>query len=571
MACQDELELRNKPIGTNVILMSGACLLTCRWYRFDSYTCHLLVEGEGLERVECRRSSDQVEVFLPPPHSTMPCSPVVFQLPIPTLLFLIPPSHLLQWVVRSIFLGYTFFLAIPLILLLVPLSITLQSINPRWAILSIHPDNLPPKVTFGKAVRRGVVVYTVGTVIWAITGIGNAPDSTDDVSRWITRYTCRLVELFTSRGSQGRLEWTEESVEPIDERYRLGAMREGQAVNIGMFALRHVPSFEGGGSEGRPRAILFFAGGGYVTGTPLGHPFVFSLARLLPHGTGDGGYTVYAPSVRKSLDRARSFPIPLLDALAAYQHLRDRYPAEDITIMGDSAGGGLVWSLTAYLAILDSVVGHGGRLGIPGRAILISVSVNLALITHTSAVAGSPAHRLARLPRPDRHAAAPQRSEMLHGEVPYPPPPPRPVRERLGHVEVGTDPVVPTGSLARSVGYPACPAETLPPARETPSHPYLAFNHDKAPLAHGRQVARRHFAPPAPMARSRHVPPAYIAPSPRLPQLPHLLVLCPLSVQAAQHQRDETARACRNRRVVLRPHGPFCQSRKEGRRRRLGV
>ena len=137
------------------------------------------------------------------------------------------------------------------------------------------------------------------------------------------------------------------------------------------------------------RVFLFLAGGGYVTGYPLVHPFIFSLLRSLApspasHPTSDcydhvhslPQYAVLAPHVRKSLSLDRAFPIPLLDALAGYAHLRNiGYAAEEVVVIGDSAGGGLAWSLVAYLAALDGELGaKEGGLGVPGGLAMISVS-----------------------------------------------------------------------------------------------------------------------------------------------------------------------------------------------------
>ena len=118
----------------------------------------------------------------------------------------------------------------------------------------------------------------------------------------------------------------------------------------------------------RRKAILWLAGGGYVTEYPLNDRPIFSLARTLPPG-----HRILAPSVSRALSLERSFPVPLLDALAAYAHLRMMgYAAKDIAIIGNSAGGGLAWSLLSYLVALDD--GAAGMLGVPRAVVMISVS-----------------------------------------------------------------------------------------------------------------------------------------------------------------------------------------------------
>ena len=310
---------------------------------------------------------------------TMAWSPEVFQLPIPPILFIIPPSHPAQWLIRLIFLVYTFTVAIPLITLLVPLSIVLRTLTSHDILLAIHPDNLPPRCSWFRAMWRGYMVYTVGTIVWAITGIGNAPESDEDGARWLTRTTCRFVEFVSGWPSSGGGHFVhgETTIQPLDDSYRIGALRQAPVKLITTFTLgfdstasaRDDTAFDGR----KGKAILFLAGGGYVTGTPLAHPFIFSLARRLHTRKlgSEESYTIYAPNVRKSLDKERSFPVPLLDALAVYADIRTRYSAADIIVMGDSAGGGLTWSVLAYLAVLDKL--GMGALGVPGRAIMISV------------------------------------------------------------------------------------------------------------------------------------------------------------------------------------------------------
>jgi acetyl esterase/lipase len=117
------------------------------------------------------------------------------------------------------------------------------------------------------------------------------------------------------------------------------------------------------------RAILWLAGGGYVTGYPLNDRPIFSLAQNLPIGE----YRILAPSITRALSLENSFPIPLLDAVAAYAHLPDQgFESENITIIGNSAGGGLAWSLMSYLVALAG--GEISSLGVPSALVMISVS-----------------------------------------------------------------------------------------------------------------------------------------------------------------------------------------------------
>jgi acetyl esterase/lipase len=130
------------------------------------------------------------------------------------------------------------------------------------------------------------------------------------------------------------------------------------------------------------RVYLFLAGGGYVTGWPLVHPFIFSLARTFAPSSGHHlpRQAIFAPDIRKSLSVENAFPTPLVDALAAYTYLLAiGYTPGEIVLMGDSAGGGLVWSLLAYLCIAS----REGKLGPPGGVIMISPWLSLPPTTPT--------------------------------------------------------------------------------------------------------------------------------------------------------------------------------------------
>jgi hypothetical protein len=294
----------------------------------------------------------------------------VFQPPTPSLTFLIPPASRLQWVLRFLLLQFTL-LSFPLIIILVPLSILLPA---KYAPLSLHPHNLPPHRSFVGACQRGWLVYCLGGLIWAITGSGAAPDHQVDVARKMTGWALALVEWFArvsgSAGSGGKLRVTEEIIEPLPRELCIGVMDLDELDRRSMVGFR-LDCISPNSSEipRAKKAILWLSGGGYVTGYPLVDPPLFSLARNLPLGE----FTIFAPSVRRALSLDRAFPIPLLDALAGYAHLRGiGYKAEDIVVMGNSAGSGLSWSTIAYLALLKQ--GRKSDLGIPGEVIMISVS-----------------------------------------------------------------------------------------------------------------------------------------------------------------------------------------------------
>ncbi len=88
--------------------------------------------------------------------------------------------------------------------------------------------------------------------------------------------------------------------------------------------------------HGKSKVILYFPGGGYVCGSYNTHRAL--IARIAR----SSGYKVLAVDYRKAPEDP--YPAATDDALAVYkQLLRDGY--DNIVLMGDSAGGGLVLAL----------------------------------------------------------------------------------------------------------------------------------------------------------------------------------------------------------------------------------
>lgn len=112
------------------------------------------------------------------------------------------------------------------------------------------------------------------------------------------------------------------------------------------------------------QVILYFHGGGYFAGSCATHrPFAAQLAKA-------SGLRVLLVEYRLAPEHI--FPAALDDAVAAYVWLLGMgVEAEQIIVMGDSAGGGL--ALSATLALRDA----GYRL--PAKIVLMSPLVDLAL------------------------------------------------------------------------------------------------------------------------------------------------------------------------------------------------
>jgi acetyl esterase/lipase len=97
------------------------------------------------------------------------------------------------------------------------------------------------------------------------------------------------------------------------------------------------------------RALLFFHGGGYCSGSILSH------RRLVTEAGRAGAMRTLAVAYR--LAPENPFPAALEDAMAAWQFLRDQgYAPQNIVVGGDSAGGGLTLALLTRLRDASSAL-----------------------------------------------------------------------------------------------------------------------------------------------------------------------------------------------------------------------
>lgn len=152
---------------------------------------------------------------------------------------------------------------------------------------------------------------------------------------------------------------TRRSMEKLGARARLPAGCCAEPVTIASLTAEWViPSQAVDG-----RAILYLHGGAYCLGSARSHRFL-------------GGYVARAAQCRVLLLDYRlapehPFPAAVDDAVAAYRWLlAEGYQPDDLTIMGDSAGGGL--ALAALLALRDA------KERLPGTAVCISPWTDLA-------------------------------------------------------------------------------------------------------------------------------------------------------------------------------------------------
>ncbi|HEX3674382.1 MAG TPA: alpha/beta hydrolase [Rhizomicrobium sp.] len=105
------------------------------------------------------------------------------------------------------------------------------------------------------------------------------------------------------------------------------------------------------------RLILYFHGGGYVSGSPETHrPLIARLCQA-------AGATAFSVSYRRAPEFA--FPAGLRDGIDAYRHLiQKKIPAGSIVLAGDGAGGGLAFG--CLLAIRNA--------GLPMPAACVAMS-----------------------------------------------------------------------------------------------------------------------------------------------------------------------------------------------------
>ena len=111
------------------------------------------------------------------------------------------------------------------------------------------------------------------------------------------------------------------------------------------------------------RAILYFHGGGFVTGSPETHR---PLIGKLVEASG-----VAAFSVAYRLAPASFFPAPVRDGIDAYRALIAKVPASSIILAGDEAGGGLAFGVA--LAVRNA------GLEMPGGVVALSPWADLSL------------------------------------------------------------------------------------------------------------------------------------------------------------------------------------------------
>ena len=145
-------------------------------------------------------------------------------------------------------------------------------------------------------------------------------------------------------------------IRPLVENSSLEALRRGQNALGELMRTRHLTGvrvkrhdFEAFHAAWvlpqdmrREGVILYLHGGGYTCG---GLEYALGFGSVLAD---ECGVRVFCAAYR--LAPEHRFPAALEDAAAAYRYLLEKgYPPEQISLCGESAGGGLCYSLCIYL------------------------------------------------------------------------------------------------------------------------------------------------------------------------------------------------------------------------------
>lgn len=127
-----------------------------------------------------------------------------------------------------------------------------------------------------------------------------------------------------------------------------------EGVSITPVSLGGVPAERHVAGDGP--TVLYLHGGGYTLGSPRSHRHLISQLAV------ELGGEVYAPDYR--LAPEAPYPVAVDDAVAAWEGLMSEHSGRPVSIMGDSAGGGL--SFATALAVRDR--------GLPTPRALVAVS-----------------------------------------------------------------------------------------------------------------------------------------------------------------------------------------------------
>jgi acetyl esterase/lipase len=171
-----------------------------------------------------------------------------------------------------------------------------------------------------------------------------------------------------TRMSRPRAQGIDTDIEELRRQFTYLTQRFGQVPQGTTFESTQVGPVKGewvkvaGASDSR--LILYFHGGGYVSGSPQTHrPLIARLCQAAQSNA-------FCPAYRLAPDFA--FPAGLRDGIDAYRYLlQNRIAPQSIVLAGDAAGGGLAFA--CLLAIRNA------GLAMPAAAVAMSPWADLSL------------------------------------------------------------------------------------------------------------------------------------------------------------------------------------------------
>ncbi|GAA6026814.1 hypothetical protein JCM8097_005880 [Rhodosporidiobolus ruineniae] len=241
------------------------------------------------------------------------------------------------------------------------------------------PDFLSPGKKQRWNPQQRVVYPLLRRVIWAVSDVGNVGDLTPSSPDRPVWWGTLLEKVTVVVGGGAKVHLDIRKVRLPDEAEGKGWVEGEVRDPRGRIGFEEVPLFwferEGeertavgrGGDRWKARSekdrvVVYFVGGGYVTGNPTEGSRAFKLAR-------ETGLRVVGANFRKADTASQAFPAALQDALATYAHLVLHLGYRDIVLAGDSAGATLALSLLQYLAL---VVPHAEGMVLPSGLLLYS-------------------------------------------------------------------------------------------------------------------------------------------------------------------------------------------------------
>ncbi|GAA5871637.1 hypothetical protein JCM8547_007104 [Rhodosporidiobolus lusitaniae] len=280
----------------------------------------------------------------------------------------IPPLERLLPAVSPLTTAYRALRLLWLVLTL-PLHLTLVVLS----LLPLSRALLPSFLYHGKLQRwnpqQRLVYPLLRRLIWAICDVGSPGALTPAEEHEVPLWAWLLEKTTVLLGGGAKV-----SVDVRDGRLPDKAQEDGWVKGEardprGEVGFEEVPLFwfereeqrgegYGKGEEywrargDKDRVIVYFVGGGFVTGNPTEGSRCFKLAR-------ETGLRVVGTNFRKATTPSQAFPAALQDALATYAYLVLTLGYRDIVLAGDSAGAGLAVNLLQYLAL--DVQGKEGK------------------------------------------------------------------------------------------------------------------------------------------------------------------------------------------------------------------